>query len=335
MTTHGAFALGCFVAGDAEPFLGVVSDATVAPVTALASDQFGPEPSLQGLLKDWPSSFSTLSRAVASGWEKARRTPIEALRTLAPLPAPGQVFCAGANYGRHVVEMVVAHGAGAQTEGMDADQRRRFAEAFVADQAEKTSPYIFMKPTTALAGPFEPLILPAFSDQIDWELELGAVIGRSTYQVRREHALSQVAGYMVVNDITARDKVRRADPGALGPDWIAAKGAPGFLPVGPYFVPAAFVPDPQNLAMRLALNGETMQDDCTSDMTFSIARQIEYISTYARMEPGDLLCTGSPAGNGVARGLFLKDGDVIEAEIAGLGRQVVRCRRAPEHRAAS
>jgi 2-keto-4-pentenoate hydratase/2-oxohepta-3-ene-1,7-dioic acid hydratase in catechol pathway len=225
--------------------------------------------------------------------------------------------------------MVVVLGVGAETEGMNEEEKRRFGEAYVSRQRAEAEPYIFMKPVTAIAGPDTTLPLPDFSDRIDWELELAAVIGKPTHRVSEADALSHVAGYMIANDVTARDRVNRTDAGAIGPDWIAAKGAPGFLPIGPDFVPSQFVGDPQQLAMKLLVNGVTMQDDSTSDMTFSVARQIAYLSRFAKLCPGDIICTGSPAGNGVTQGIFLKDGDVMEAEIERLGRQLIRCESAP------
>jgi 2,4-diketo-3-deoxy-L-fuconate hydrolase len=320
---HSQFALGRFVRGQSGPFLGAVIEDTVTPVSQLDST-FSPDVTLRELLCDWPSNLAKLKAAVCSARAEGG-VAMANLRACAPLPDARQVFCTGANYRRHVLEMVVANGAGPDTDGMDAEARRAYGEAYIARQIAESSPYVFMKTVTSISGPCDPLMLPDFSDKIDWEIELGAVIGTMTYKVPRTAALSCVAGYMIVNDLTARDRVRRTDPGAIGPDWVAAKGAPGFLPTGPYFVPAEFIANPHDLRMRLMVNGQTMQDDRTSDMTFDIARQIEFISSYARMLPGDILCTGSPAGNGVIRGVFLRDGDIMEAEIDGLGRQVVRC----------
>ena len=314
-----SFSLGTFSSGTSAPFLGVVRGQTVTPVFDLVPTSFQRDTTLRELLKDWPRYFAILSEAVSAATDPTKSLELADLRVLAPIPDPRQVFCAGANYRRHVIQMVVAVGSGPETEKMSADERRRFGEAYVARQLAESRPYVFMKPVTAVAGPYDDLILPAHSSKMDWEIELGVVIAGEAYQVSRAAAMSHVAGYMVVNDLTARDKVRRTDPGAIGPDWIAAKGGPGFLPSGPYFVPAAFVPNPLDLAMRLSVNGELMQDDRTSDMTFDIATQIEFISGYARMLPGDILCTGSPAGNGIARGIFLEDGDVMEVEIVGFG----------------
>lgn len=316
------FSLGVFSDRDEERFLGVVVDDQVTPVGDL--DPLLAGSSLIDLLKDWTASFDFLAGAVARR-RAGQGAPMSGLSVHAPLPDARQIFCTGANYRRHVVEMVVALGAGPATADMTPDQREDYGRAYVARQQAESDPYIFSKPVTAIAGPFDDLVLPAFSERMDWELELGAVIGREAYLVDPKDALACVAGYMVVNDLTARDKVMRTDPGAIGPDWLSAKGGPGLLPCGPLFVPAAFVPNPHDLAMKLSVNGQLMQDDRTSDMTFDIGRQVAFITRAVRMLPGDIVCTGSPAGNGISRGIFLKAGDVMEGEIEGLGRQVVRC----------
>jgi 2-keto-4-pentenoate hydratase/2-oxohepta-3-ene-1,7-dioic acid hydratase in catechol pathway len=151
------------------------------------------------------------------------------------------------------------------------------------------------------------------------------VIGRGGRGIARARALEHVAGYMVANDISARDLIARTDYKMLGTDWLKSKGQPGFLPLGPLLVPARFVPDPHRLGMRLTVSGQVMQDETTADMIFGIERQIEYISQYCELLPGDVICTGSPAGNGTHYNRFLRDGDVMEAEIDGLGRQRVVC----------
>lgn len=320
-----SFALGSFSKSGGAHFVGVVQGDAVTRVAELDSARFGPQTTLLDMLEDWGNAFGALRHAVAGDRNECVQLNLADLDVHAPVPGARQIFCTGANFGKHVVEMVVLLGSGTETEGMDEEQRRVFGESYVARQKAEANPYVFMKPITAIAGPYDPLELPAFSDKADWEIELGVVMGAVTQRVARADAMACVAGYMVVNDVTARDKVRRTDPGAIGPDWLSAKGAVGFLPSGPLFVPAAFVPNPHDLAMRLTVNGEMMQDDSTSDMTFDIPTQIEWIASHVKMLPGDILCTGSPSGNGVVRGIFLKEGDVMEAEIEGLGRQSVRC----------
>lgn len=318
------FALGSFSRQGGVPFLGLLIDDAVVPVAEVTRGKISASATMLDLLRDWTGSLATLKAALAAHHAPAA-TPVSDLTAHAPIPTPPQLFCTGANYGRHVIGMVMSTGGGPGTENMNQDELRAFAEGAVKKQKAESNPFVFMKPVTSVIGPCDPLVLPDFSEKADWEIEIGVVMGVETYRVSRDKALDCVAGYMVVNDLTARDKVKRTDIGAIGPDWIASKGAPGFLPTGPYLVPAEFVPDPQSLDMRLSVNGLVMQDDNSSDMTFDIARQIEFISSYARLLPGDIICSGTPGGNGITRGIFLKEGDVMEAEIEGLGKQITHC----------
>ena len=148
---------------------------------------------------------------------------------------------------------------------------------------------------------------------------------RSAFQVAEDDALNYLAGYTIANDLTDRATVFRRDMPAIGTDWLRSKNAPGFTPLGPWLVPAGFVKDPGNLRLTLKLNGEVMQDESTKDMIFGVARLISYISQSARLLPGDLVLTGSPAGNGMHWGRLLRDGDLIESTITGLGTQRTRC----------
>lgn len=177
------------------------------------------------------------------------------------------------------------------------------------------------KPVSCIAGPFAPLTVSPALQTLDWEVELGVVIGRPAYRVSRAEAMSCVAGYCTVNDITLRERLVRAEPKGMGTDFLQAKGGPGWLPLGPWLVPAAQVEDPYALRMTLKLNGEVMQDGLAGDMLFDIAEQIAYLSAHVQLLPGDLLCTGSPAGFGQHHGRFLRPGDVMEAEVHGLGAQ--------------
>lgn len=145
------------------------------------------------------------------------------------------------------------------------------------------------------------------------------VISRPAYRVRREDAYGVIAGYTIANDISARDRLARRDMPNFGFDWIAGKSAPGFLPLGPLIVPACFVDDPQALKLELKLNGDVMQRGETSDMIFPVERLIEFISTHMRLLPGDIISTGSPAGNGTHYNRYLRPNDVVESSIDGLG----------------
>jgi 2-keto-4-pentenoate hydratase/2-oxohepta-3-ene-1,7-dioic acid hydratase in catechol pathway len=239
-----------------------------------------------------------------------------------PVNLPRQIFCSGANYKKHVIDLIIDEGGGPMTENMTAEERRAWATRMMDDRAANGYPYMFSKPVSVVTGAYDNIILPPHAKAPDWELELGVVIGRKARHVARAEALNYVAGYSIVNDITNRDHVFRRDAvKAMGSDWVAAKGSPTYLPFGPYLVPAAFVPDPQNLQLTLKLNGEIKQDESTADMIFDIARQIEYLSSLVELWPGDVICTGSPAGNGTHYKRFLQEGDVVESTITGLGTQ--------------
>ena len=148
---------------------------------------------------------------------------------------------------------------------------------------------------------------------------------RPARHVKAEDALSYVAGYSIVNDVSARDLIARTDYKMLGTDWLRSKSPPSFMPFGPVLVPACFVNDPQSLRITLMLNGQTMQNESTADMLFSVARQIEYITRHVQLWPGDLIATGSPAGNGTHYYRYLRHGDVVDSTIEGLGAQRNRC----------
>ena len=324
MSLYRKFALGSFSHGGGQPFLGLLLDDRVTPVGRLLG-MSGEPPTLRALLNDWDASFVALGEAVDRGLTDDG-TCVEELFPHAPIPDPRQIFCTGANYANHSIQMLLAMKP-PEIDGMTPEEAHAFAVERVTRQKRESDPYIFMKTVTSVAGPRDTLVLPDFSDRIDWEVELAVVIGRPAHRLARDSVRAAIAGYMVVNDLTARDKVRRSDAGAIGADWVAAKGSPGFLPTGPYFVPAPFIPDPQDLEMTLKVNGEIKQQDRTSGMTFDIVRQLEFLTTFARLTPGDILCTGTPAGNGVATGTFLQDGDLMEASIEGLGTQSTRCVR--------
>ncbi len=192
------------------------------------------------------------------------------------------------------------------------------------DRAANGEPYFFIGLPTVVVGDDVPLVLPAYSEVHDWELELAVVIGKEAFRVDREHALEHVAGYTIVNDVTTRDLVFRRDMPEIGTDWFRAKNAPGFLPTGPFLVPAEFI-DGGDVTVRLELNDEVKQDGSTGDLLFDIPALISSASQTTPLLPGDLLLTGSPAGNGQHWKRFLRDGDVMTGSIAGLGTQVVRC----------
>jgi len=178
---------------------------------------------------------------------------------------------------------------------------------------------------SCVVGPNDAVVLPRNVVKPDWELELGVVIGKRARHVAPEQAMDHVAGYAVVNDVTAREHIFRRDAGALGADWLSGKCFPTFLPFGPMIVPRRFVPDPYDLTIRLSVNGKVYQDESTRDMMIGIGRQIAFLSERVELMPGDVICTGSPYGNGSAFGVFLQPGDLMEGTITGLGTQRNRC----------
>ena len=174
---------------------------------------------------------------------------------------------------------------------------------------------LFAKWQTALIGPGEPIVLPPITRKVDYEAELGVVIGARVRGVSRENALEAVAGYICVNDVSARD-LQFADQ-----QFTRGKSLDTFCPVGPRLVPASEIPDPQALGIRAILNGETMQSSSTAEMIFGVAEIVAFVSEAITLEPGDLIATGTPAGVGVFRDppVLLQPGDVITIEIDGLG----------------
>jgi 2-keto-4-pentenoate hydratase/2-oxohepta-3-ene-1,7-dioic acid hydratase in catechol pathway len=209
--------------------------------------------------------------------------------------------------------------------GARAESRKTATLAAIAKRQQSGQPYVCMKGSACIAGPYDRLEVGEALTTLDWEIELGVVIGRTAWKIDRSAALDHIAGYCVVNDITLRSQVFRTDPQIMGTDWLQSKARPGWLPAGPWLVPAWEIPDPAALQLQLKLNGALMQEGAASDMIFDIAEQIAYLSQHTRLEPGDLLCTGSPAGFGSHHGRYLRAGDVMEAEIDGLGVQRVVC----------
>jgi 2-keto-4-pentenoate hydratase/2-oxohepta-3-ene-1,7-dioic acid hydratase in catechol pathway len=229
------------------------------------------------------------------------RDRVEPGRRLAPLLYPGKRRCAGANYFDPLAEM-------GMPDARKADQRLFF----------------FMKPPrNAVVGEGDTVRMPIGTRMFDWEIELAAVIGKRARNIAPDHALDHVAGWTVAIDFSARDH-NRAPETFYKLDWVAGKANDTCCPLGPRIVPAAALPDPQNVGLRLSVNGEVKQDGRSSDMIFSVAEQIAIASRIMTLDPGDVLLTGTPAGVGVPKGTFLAVGDRVEAEIEGIGRLAVR-----------
>lgn len=308
------FAIGTFVDADGE-FPGLVLDGEL--VTSLRDE---PWPTVKAICGDWESAMERL--APLAKQRAGTGIPLESLSVRPPLQ-PVQVLQAGANYRQHVIDIIVAE---QRERGNVSDaQAQAIGEEIMDMRARTGEPYLFFGSPTAMCGAYDDVLLPAEGEQHDWELELAVVIATPGREIAPERALEHVAGYTIVNDITTRDLVYRQDLQAIGTDWLRSKNAPTFLPTGPFIVPAAFIADPMDLTITLRLNGEVMQHASTAGMIFDVARLVAYASARVALEAGDLLCTGSPAGNGMHHRRFLRHGDVIEAEITGLGRQRNEC----------
>ena len=318
------FKLGTFSIAGARPFAGLLVEDRVLSLRALHSFARVSTrcETLLEVLEEWDLNFKTLQKvatAISGGDLSPYTTPIQHLHVHAPIPEPRTVYCSGANYKKHVVDLIIAHQDQPETHSMALEQKRAWGMRLTDERAACGTPFIFLKPQSSVTGPFDPIIVPHDAQKPDWELELGVVIGRRARCVSRSRALEHVAGYTVVNDITLREKVfrRKTDSPELGMDFAMSKGAPSFLPMGPYLVPAAFAGDPQKLRLTLRLNGQVMQNEETSDMIFTVARLIEYLSASVELRPGDVICTGSPAGNGMHYGRFIQEGDMLEGSITG------------------
>jgi 2-keto-4-pentenoate hydratase/2-oxohepta-3-ene-1,7-dioic acid hydratase in catechol pathway len=260
-----------------------------------------------GILEDWKRAEGALQKAAAGAAKsRAKRLPLAKTKLLAPVRYPSAIYCAGANYADHAAAMAAREG-----------------NPPPADPHEQgLKPWHFIKATRTIADPGAPVKISGYANSMDWEIELCAVIGRPAKDVTLDKALSYVAGYTVSNDLSARDRGRRPPVPATSPfkmDWTKHKTFEGSCPLGPWIVPASDVGDPQNLGLKLWVNGQLKQNSNTSKMLFSLAEQIEQLSINMTLHPGDLILTGTPSGTGAESGTFLKPGDTVKLWIEKIG----------------
>jgi 2-keto-4-pentenoate hydratase/2-oxohepta-3-ene-1,7-dioic acid hydratase in catechol pathway len=211
------------------------------------------------------------------------------VQLLAPVARPSKIVCVGLNYADHARE---------------------------TKATLPSEPVLFMKSTTALCGPFDPIIIPKDSKKTDWEVELAIIVGKKASYVEERHATDHIAGYCLHNDVSEREfQIER------GGTWDKGKGCDTFAPLGPWLVTPDEIPDLDNLKLWLKLNGKIMQDGSTTDLIFKIPFLIAYISRFMTLLPGDIVSTGTPAGVGLGMNppLYLKPGDTVELGIDGLG----------------
>jgi 2,4-diketo-3-deoxy-L-fuconate hydrolase len=300
----------CRYQTDRDPLIGFFLDDRILPLTAAARVTGASLPAIESLRDILPggahrNAILSMQHRFAdidpTSWEQAC-LETAAVKLLVPEPRPNKIILLAGNYSAHIEE-----GGGR------------------AEERGRTFPYCFMKPpSTTLTHPGDPIRVPAISpDQIDWEIELGVVMGRVCRAVSEADALSYVAGYTVVNDIS--DRGFKPNPGRTERekdsffDWQHGKWHDTFCPVGPCILPADEVADPQQLHLTLKVNGEVEQDAPATEMIFPVAAIIEFISSFVTLEPGDIISTGTPDGVGKAKGKFLHPGDEVEAIISQIG----------------
>jgi len=248
-----------------------------------------------GFGEDWNEDFFTNNGLVRlEEWLKANQenlNPIpENARIGSPIARPSKIICIGLNYLKHAQE---------------------------AGMAVPEIPIIFMKATSALSGPFDPILIPRNSVQTDWEVELAVVIGKRAKYVSVENSMDYVAGYCLHNDVSERDFQLRH-----GGQWVKGKSADSFAPLGPFLATRDEIKDPHSLRLWLKLNGKMLQDSNTSDLIFDLPTIISHLSQYMTLLPGDVISTGTPAGVGMGlkpEPKYLKPGDIVELGIDGLG----------------
>jgi 2-keto-4-pentenoate hydratase/2-oxohepta-3-ene-1,7-dioic acid hydratase in catechol pathway len=247
---------------------------------------------VSAFIKDYDESFFTNNglEKLAEVVAKEKLTAIDSNERIgAAVARPSKILCIGLNYAKHAKE---------------------------TGAAIPTEPILFMKSTTSLSGPFDPIIIPKNSEKTDWEVELAVVIGKKASYVDEQEAMDYVAGYVLHNDVS-----ERAFQLERGGTWDKGKGCDSFAPLGPWMVTKDEIANPHNLRLWLSLNGKMMQDGNTDDLIFNIPQLISYSSQFMTLLPGDVISTGTPAGVGLgfSPNIYLKPGDVVELGIDGLG----------------
>lgn len=309
-----SYRLATYVRGNDEPRAGIVVDDALLDVTTamvmggVKSSSASPVQVLH-ILEKWASLHPLLEQAARDQRRKAgaNTTPVRDVRLLAPILYPGTIFCAGANYRDHVAEMSKAMSLPPEPDPHEVGLK----------------PWHFIKASGAcVRGTGELIRLPPYSKKVDWEAEIAVIMGRECRNVSTEQAMGFVAGLSIVNDLSARDHLRRPGVAIDSPfyfDWVSQKCFDGALPFGPWICPLDDIDDIENLGIRLWVNEELMQDSSSSNMIFSVAEQIAHLSTRLTLRPGDVIATGTPAGCGTPRGIFLKSGDRVKISVDNLG----------------
>jgi 2-keto-4-pentenoate hydratase/2-oxohepta-3-ene-1,7-dioic acid hydratase in catechol pathway len=296
-----------FRADDEAPHVGIIRDEEIIDLTLWLPHQepvlladFDMVDLIAAPREVWSQVEASLEASEIALKGAGALVPLQQERLLAPIPRPRKnVFCIGRNYAEHAAESIRAH-----------------KETIPTAQTPQYPP-IFTKTPTTVIGPYDDIPFdPNISEQIDWEGELAIVIGQTGKTIPRSQALSHIFGYMVLNDVTARNIQKRH-----GNQFFKGKSLDGSCPTGPWIVTAADIPNPDDLELWTCVNGVVKQHDTTASMLLDVAGIIEAVSFGLTLEPGDIIATGTPAGVGFARdpAEFLRPGDVVECEIEGIG----------------
>ena len=312
---NGTYRLATYADHNGNPNAGIVVDGRFIDVSNGLSIQRGDSAdsrhvSVISLLQDWRASheaLQALAAAVRRGQMAPHTVAIEDVQLLAPIMFPGTIFCAGANYRDHVAEMTKAFNLPTEPDPHEIGLK----------------PWHFIKASApCVRGSDTQIALPAYSKRVDWEAEIAVVIGRRCRNVSSAEAIDYLAGVTIVNDLSARDHVRREGVAVESPfyyDWVSHKSFDGSLPMGPWICPIDEIPNLGDLSIRLWVNDVLMQDSSSSNLIFSVPEQVSHLSTRVTLMPGDVIATGTPAGCGTPRNIFLKPGDRIRIWVEGVG----------------
>jgi 2-keto-4-pentenoate hydratase/2-oxohepta-3-ene-1,7-dioic acid hydratase in catechol pathway len=278
------------VEGNSKPV--VLIDRRVFEVDEVLGTSSG-HSTLLDVFRDWDAYRPAISQAVAKFCNSRQGYDPETLVYETPIAHPRAVICIGVNYRDHLAEMKVA-----------------VAPAF---------PYSFLRPPSSLAAHQEEIRLPSGARMIDWEAELGIVIGRRVKPGDHSEPVDAVAGYTVINDVSARDWIATSPP--VGIDWVMQKAWDKFQPTGPWITPSEFVADPQSLSIELSVNGTVKQRSNTAQMIFGVREIMRHLAGIMTLEPGDIIATGTPAGVGYGKmpREFIRSGDEVRVTVEGLG----------------
>lgn len=311
-TAATPYKLGTFAQGN-RTFVGLVLNDSVAVDLSKADSSLPSD--MKTLLERYDSVRSKLASIASSA--AATRPPhaydIKSLKTLPPV-MPQNILNAAVNYVEHAKEM---QGRGPNDMVPPADAPKPIPGIWERQPGDtRHNPYVFAKPVGAVIGNGDAIRIPPGRDRVDWECELAIVVGRTATAVPASRARDYIAGFTLQNDVS--DRGGRAD-NRHGSDWFIGKGHDTFAPLGPYIVPKEFVTDPQKLGITFTLSGKVMQDSSTERMTHSVYEMLSYVSHILTLKPGDIISTGSPAGVGAARNVFMKPGDTSVCTIEQIG----------------